>query len=181
MYDPNERLDCEDVAHYSDMNRLSQLADELARRKARVLLVEAELREAQKSVKDIEEGTLPAVMDELGVASFQTISGFQIEIEEAIHPSVLVDNRQRFFHWLEEHGHGGLIKRAVTIAFNKEQGEAARALQDELMGRGYPGVKSDESVHPSTLKSWVTHRLEDGEEIPDTIALNPIRIAKITK
>jgi len=167
--------------HNSSLERLSRLADDLAAKKRVVLQIEADLKRAQKDVQDLEEGTIPAVMDELGMKMFTTTSGFQISIEESNHPSILVENRDKTFRWFEAHGHGGMIKRAVTVAFNREQSAMAKDLQAELMGRGYPGVKSDESVHPSTLRSWVNHRLEAGEEIPETINIQTVRVAKIEK
>ncbi len=166
-------------ANPSDLARLSELADNLAFAKKEAARIEAELEAAQRRVRDIEEGSIPELMDILGMERFRTSSGFEIEVVRQVHASIANERKPVAFRWLEEHGHGGMIKRSVVVSFDRDQEEAARRLQEELR-RTYPGVKEERNVHPSTLRSWVSHRLEDGEEVPEAISVHVVKVAKIT-
>jgi len=162
------------------LTRLTRLADKLDAAEKAVEGKEAELREAQSAVRLLAEQTIPGLMDEAGIEEFCTKSGLRIRVSEDRHPNVKVESRPTFFRWLEANGHGGMIKRTIVVAFSKGQQDQAMALKESLQGRGFP-AKTEEEVHHSTLKAWVTRRLADGEEVPDLVNLNPVRAAKIER
>lgn len=161
-----------------DLATLSRLAEELKAAQSEVARIEATLKSAQKRVQDLEEVAIPELMEGLGIASFRTSSGFAIEIAENVHVSITKENQPAAFRWLDEHGHGGMIKRSVLVAFNRDQESAAMALQEELATK-FPGVRQDANIHPSTLKAWAKRRLEEGEELPESISVHVIKSAKI--
>ncbi len=161
-----------------DLARLSKLADDLKAAQAEVARIESTLKAAQKRVQDLEEIQIPELMEGLGIESFRTSSGFEIEIAKNVHVSITNENKPAAFRWLDEHGHGGMIKRSVVVAFNRDQEDDAKALQDDL-AKKFPGVRQDLNVHPSTLKAWATRRLEEGEELPESITVHVVKAAKV--
>ena len=176
----DSRLDCSDMEQGSDMQRLSGLAEQLAEKEQKVEKLTLELKAAQKDVQDLAEGTIPELMEDLGFTSFTTASGFEISVEKHVHASITEENKSRAYRWFDENGCGGMIKRSVIVAFNRDQADSAKALAADLREK-FPAVKEDLSVHHSTLKAWVKRRREEGEAVPDSISVHEVNIAKVTK
>ncbi len=147
------------------LKRLSELAIELNKAELEVAKIEEQLKKAKAAVTELAEKDIPELMDSLGVAEFKTTAGFKIKITETIRASIPDANKPAAMAWLDAHGHGGLIKRSIVVAFDREQQEAAQELQAELETK-FENVKSDLKVEPSTLRAFIGEQLEKGEPIP---------------
>jgi hypothetical protein len=141
----------------------------------------AQLKEAAEKHTNLTEQQLPELLDEMGLSQVTTKDGLEVEISENIFAAISEKNQPVAFKWLNDNGHGGLMKRAVTVAFNKGQEDAAHKLMDELRGK-FAAVSSKTSVHPSTLKAWVKEALESGIDFPmDAFGVYKKRVAKIKR
>lgn len=147
--------------------RLNEMVRALVNAKQEVLVAEEALKEAQARKRQIEEFDLPEFLEQLGVASFKTTDGVEIEVEEKLRASI--GNRKvEAYKWLLEHGHGAIIKRTVQVAFNTDQGKEAQDLLEELTERGgLAGVRQELKVEPATLIAWAKEQLEQGVDIPE--------------
>ena len=67
--------------------------------------------------------------------------------------------------WLEDQGHGGLIKRTVSVAFNRDQENEAVKLMDELSSE-FSGVSQDHKVESATIRAFIREQLEEGVDFP---------------
>lgn len=158
---------------------LSKLADEQAQAAARVADLEAQLEKARDEFRDISERRLPEKMDELGMEEFKTKTGLKIKVKEVIRASIPKPRQGEAFRWLRENGFGGLIKRAIAVKFGKGEDETAEKLAHDLAEK-YE-VEDNASVHPSTLKAFVSEQLADGHEIPmDLFGVHRQRTAVIS-
>lgn len=177
----DELLDMSDMeaANDSGLRRLTDLAVRLAAAEAEVNIFERQLKEAQRRVQDLAEGQIPELMDDLGLKDFTTTDGFHLVVKEHVHASITEENKARAFKWFDEHGCGGMVKRSVEVAFNRDQEAEAERLREELEGR-FPGTRQNMNVHPSTLRAWVKSRLEEGEEVPDSISVHTVCKAEIS-
>lgn len=139
----------------------------------------AEVKAASKVLSDLEhsarilsEETIPAHMEELGLAEFHTLSGRKVKIRKKVFASTAQKkDPQRHLEamqWLVDNGHSGLITCNIGAKFSKGQVQDALKLQDRLKKEGY-GVAIEEGVHHSTLGSWVRGMLEDGEDFPQDL------------
>jgi len=149
----------------SDLERVTKLAKQLVKQKADIAKLEERLDEAKKDMGKIEREDLPDLMAEIGVESVKLDSGETIMIASECNASISKANQSKAFAWLAKHGYAGIIKTCVSVSFGKgdhDKAEAARAALSE----SYEGVTLDESVHPSTLKSFVKERLEHADKIP---------------
>jgi len=165
----------------SDLARISELATALEAAQVKVAKVEKELKDAQEVERQISEKDLPTLMDSLKLAKFTTSGGVSIEVDTIIRASI--GKRKAEAHaWLEENGHGALIKRTIEVAFNREDGDKAKILLEELEGEGYAGVKQELKVEPATLTAWVREQLEAGQTVPaDIFGIFEQRIARVTR
>jgi len=148
-----------------DLEELSLLAERLQEANLTVAKAEEALRKAKKVATDLAEHQIPEKMDEIGVENFKTKSGFQIAVKETIRASIPVARKSEAFKWLEDNGHGGLIKRTVVVGFNRDEEDKASSLRDSLES-DFENVKTDRKVEPSTLRAFIAERLRANEDIP---------------
>jgi hypothetical protein len=148
-----------------DLADLANLAAQLADAEKAVADLQAQLENAQRRVTDLTERQIPELMDSLGLKRFTTSSGFEIDIKRTVRASIPVAFRQAAYDWLEQNGHGALIKRQISVAFDREQLDAAKQLESELSGE-FENIKVDSKVESSTLRAWISEQLEAGNAIP---------------
>lgn len=73
--------------------------------------------------------------------------------------------RRKAFDWLDENGHGDLIKTRVEVDFAREKRDEANEAIAALNDLGLdPEVK--EAVHQATLTAWLKEQVEDGNTPP---------------
>lgn len=141
---------------------------------------ELDLKRARSKLAYLEEEKIPEALEALGTDLYRDpVSGLTIKIEPKIFASISQANQAAAYKWLDDNGHGGMIKRNIVVAFNRDQEKEAKELQGELR-KEYPGVKEDCSVHNSTLRAWVKKQLKKGTELPDSISVERRPTAKIT-
>jgi len=144
---------------------LSQLAVDLNQADLAVARREEDLRKAQQVATDLSERQIPELMDSLGIETFTTTAGLKVTVGRTIRASIPAAQKEQAMAWLDEHGHGGLIKRSVVVAFNREDEAQAKRLAENLQ-ETYGSVKSDQKVESSTLRAFIAERLKLGEDIP---------------
>jgi hypothetical protein len=170
-----------DAPEGDGLAELRRLADELDNAEGEVKRVERELKIAQARVKELSEEVLPAKMQEVGLESLKTPSGFEVEIKESVFAHIAKERAAKAFAWLDANKHGGMIKRTVIVAFNKDQETLAKNLHLELSDK-FPGVTEAMKVEPATLKAWAKKRLEAGDDVPlELFGIHTKRVAKINR
>jgi hypothetical protein len=126
-----------------------------------VEIVEGELAAKKAQLKQLVEVDIPDALLAAGVAKFETADGRVLAVDDVVVASIKKDNREAAHAWLEEHGHGGLIKREATIVIPRGD-DAAQLTADlrELVGALELEMAVDETVHAQTLGAWVREYLE---------------------
>lgn len=163
----------------NSMSALANLAQQQADLEHEMDVTEASLKMLKERHRKIAEEMLPELMDELAIEKFETKDGLKIDVSEKVRASISKGNQSAAFAWLEEHGHGGLIKSEVKVAMAKGDIETAHTAIATLTAAGLqPEAKY--AVHPQTLGAWVREMLEEGEDIPqDILGVFRQRIAKV--
>jgi hypothetical protein len=157
--DPTENKDA--------MAQLQILAQRQVKAEAEVLEAEENLKEKNKAFREIAERQLPELMASLGLKKFVTQEGFEIDLTEKLRASVAGKRMPLAVAWLDEHGHGDLVKRVFEIQFNKDEQAWANKFAADLMKRKKQvRAMQKNSVNTNTLVSFLTERIEDGEDIP---------------
>lgn len=127
---------------------------------------EAEFKEKKKRVTRFEEHLIPEAMREAGVQEFTTTSGYKVKIKSDVRASIPKAREHEAFAWLEQHGHGGLIKRTLEVAFAMGEDEAAAQLQEELREREL-SVGARKKVESSSLRALLRRLVADkGTPVP---------------
>lgn len=151
------------------MSRIEGLAQEQLDAQARVEALEYQLAEAKASVTLVKETKLPNLLEEaqLGKSKVVTPGGLVINLKEVIRGSIPKGKEEPAHAWLEDNGNGNLIKRTVTIDFNKDQEGWARKFMRDCAQRKKPlNLKLVRGVNTTTLRAFIKAALNDGVAIP---------------
>ena len=125
------------------------------------------------------EEDIPSLMTELQLTEIKLETGEKITVTPEVYAAIPAAQREAAFAWLEAHGFGGLIKTEVTIAFGKEQLDAAKKLAAHLAEDGF-APELERNVHASTLKAWLKEQLEKAVNIPlELFGARPVKLAKV--
>ena len=164
------------------LSKLAGLVAELHLAESDVLRCERTLKDAQVRARDMAEKQIPEHMIEMGLAEFKTIDGVKIELKSSLHVTPKKDDRPAVLAWLEKLGHGNLVKRIVSVAFNRDQEKEASSLLTFLVQeQGFP-AKAERKVESSTLKKFVADRLAAGQEVPmELLGVFQYKYAKIVE
>jgi hypothetical protein len=116
-----------------------------------------------------EEGNLPEI--EVKVEAFYSAS---------IAKGWDAAKKKAAFAYLESLDAGDLIKTIVSIPFKREERDEVQKLVDLVEDEGFE-TEVEESVHASTLKSWLKERTEKHKEETDLEKIGGMigRIAKL--
>jgi len=133
----------------------------------RMVRLEAELAEAKASRRHVTTVDLPLAFQKLNISRMD-LAGMQLTIRDMVSPNVAKEDVPAMHAWLEEHGHGDLIKRLVKIPLGRGEDEALRKLEAYL---DQERIEYDvtEGVAHNTLAAWAKMMVADGQELPDRI------------
>jgi hypothetical protein len=163
------------------LSEISALCSYLAEAERNVETAEKALSEAKERARQLREESIPLSMAEIGLEEIKLDTGEKITIKQDVYASIPVANRETAYSWLEDHGHGGLIKTKVEIGFGKGEMEEAKALLETLQGEGLEPSLNRE-VNSQTLKAWLREMIANGENVPlEMFGARPVSVAKVTK
>lgn len=146
--------------------KITEAVDAYLEAQAEAAAAEAEFKEKKKRVMRFEEHLIPEAMREAGMQEFTTTAGYKVKIKSDVRASIPKARESEAFKWLEENGHGGLIKRTLEVAFAMGEDDAAQELQEELREREL-SVGARKKVESSSLRALLRRMLADkGKPVP---------------
>lgn len=148
------------------LRQITEAVDAYLEAQADAAAAEAEFKARAALVRRYEEHLIPEAMREAGMQEFTTTAGYKVKIKSDVRASIPKAREHEAFAWLERHGHGGLIKRTLEIAFAMGEDEAAAELQEELREREL-SVGARKKVESSSLRALLRRLLSDkGQPVP---------------
>ena len=127
--------------------------------------LEGNLKTAKKKLIKLTDEEMPAMLAEIGIASFALDDGSTVEVKQTYGASILVEKRPEAYDWLRDNGHDDIIKNTVLCQFGRGEDDQAGAFASFAQQQGYiPEQKTE--VHPQTLRAFVKERCEAGEDFP---------------
>lgn len=148
------------------MASFTSLADQKQAADEEVARLEALLDEAKKNQQRITEHEIPNLMDGLE-GKISLPDGRVIEIAEKIRSSISGEKKPLALRWLDDHGHGSLVKRCFIVEFRMDQEDWAKRFEKQLeQSEVSLNVKRELNIHWQTLNAFVREKLRNGEELP---------------
>ena len=153
-----------------NMVRLSALVAEQLKWENTVAILEESTKNAKKEMREISELILPELFAEMGLDSVTTDTGDKVSVKPMFFPKVTDENE--FFRWLDEMGHGDIVKTEVSASFGKGEHLEAREAFERIADLG---ATLGQKVHPQTLKAFVRELSEKGKDLTDSLDLVVIK------
>ena len=163
----------------TDLKDIAALAEKLFDAEAKVAEMAADLKEAQRAVRQLAEHDLPEAMEDVGLTELKTASGLIVKVANVLNAKKLTQAHAKALDWLRDNDQGGLIKTLVAVPFSTGNESDADQLVERLAGEGIAAAKNME-VHHSSLGAALRKMLEDGTEIPDYMGAYQVTAAKVT-
>ena len=133
----------------------------------RILQLRVEIEERQSQLDELVKHTLPEFLHTIGLSSMTLPNGTKVELKTTIKASIPKDYRDDAFRWLDENGHGDIIKHDIVLSFGRDKMQQAQRAAD-LLRDEFPNIPlTDEaSVHSGTLTALVKEQLGAGVDLP---------------
>lgn len=156
----------------SALAKVAQLANQQLLIECQITELEEALKAKQADLRAVREGTLPLAMTEVGLTEFRLVGGGKVTVKDFIGASIKEENRDAANDWLEAKGHGDLIKRTITISFDRKDEAWAKKFLRDLSQRKRPLAYSlKRAVNHNTLGAFVREQFKLAKQegtSPDT-------------
>jgi len=164
----------QEISELADLVTLMQLQEK------EVTRLEDELKEAKKALMDTSMERIPNLFDQVGLSEIKLANGQTVSVKRQFAAHISQKNWPAALQWLRENGHEAIVKHDVTVKLKKGEDDQHRSLVAQLNDGGF-SYADRESVHPGTLKAFVTEQLESGVDLPmDTFGVHPVRTTKVS-
>jgi len=135
--------------------------------------LEEKVKAQKKVVKELSEQHIPDLFKEMGnVKSLELGDGRKVSVAEDFAISIKKATQQEAFTWLRENGKEEIIKRKLSLQFDRGEGAEAQETVDLLLENDL-SFSDTESVHPQTLKASMRGMIEEGVTPPETFSYYP--------
>jgi hypothetical protein len=186
--DPVAALAAEDAPRASEdlIEEIKRMAGVARGQEKAVSLLSLKLTEAKRQLDHTITRTLPELMDKAGIPSVTIDDGhgvYTVSVRTSYNANIAAtwDNERRkaAFDWLDNNGHGSLIKTEVVTNFPRDERDEVANFIGYLDREGHSYLKR-EGVHAGTLSSWLREMITSGHTPPlDVIGGYVERVAKI--
>jgi len=160
-YLPEEENKSVDISEVKDVaeasNRYLKIESEILSLEDQVKRKKAELLQMNDAIVQL--------MEQRGVKEIKLTSGDAVSYKEIYRGSITREKETEAFGWLEDNGHGDLIKNIVSVRFGKGENDNASRLIEDLEQNGLaPDQKR--KVEPMTLNAFIGEQIKTGKDIP---------------
>lgn len=182
-----------DAPSMREQQELTKLGRELLEIDGKIKQLEKQVAEYKERKLTITMDTMPKYMMAIGQDRIG-LEGSEVDLvrEPYYHANIQADwpeeKRQEAFLWLEENGHGDLIKSQLKIAAAKGEWDRIKALRERIMewfkkhDMEDVQITTELGIPWNTLTAFVKEQIEKGAPIPlETLGATVGQIVKIKK
>ena len=147
------------------LKQLSALAEAQLESEQTVENLELELKQAKERLRTIAEVKIPEKMNSLGITEFKLSNGLKVSVKPWFMGKITDDNQETAYAWLEQHGHGGIVKHDLAVQVRMSEDtklEDIRKLAEKL---GLD-IKEKLGIHHMTFGAWIKEQVTEGKYIP---------------
>lgn len=153
------------------LDRLKAMGVKVMQLKKEIAEAEKALQEKQSRFHNLVSNEMPALFEEtktdrLGLPEY----GIDLVLTNYYHANIAADwteeRREAAFSWMEEQGHGDLVRVIVSVTFGKQELREAKILADHLKTKfGYlPTVQK--TIPWNSLTAWLKEQVEKLHRVP---------------
>tara|TARA_R100001224_G_scaffold79479_1_gene49572 strand:- start:452 stop:1027 length:576 start_codon:yes stop_codon:yes gene_type:complete len=154
----------DDTVNIAEVEDISEVANTYLKVESEITHLENATKNKKKELQQIND-RIVELMEKRGVKEIKLLNGDAVSFKEFYKGSITKDNEAEAFKWLEDNGHGDLIKNIVSIRFGKGENQSAEKLISSLEQDGlYPDQKR--KVEPMTLNAFIGDQITNGKQVP---------------
>ena len=152
----------------SQLKVITKIGEKVVENKKNIAKLDEEVKSAKEKLRKVVEEELPDAMTSVNLRTFELEDGTNFSVKDEIFVSIREDRRAGALKWLEDNGHGDLIKHDVKVSFGRGDHESAEDLK-KILGKSFKSIPYDErmNVHSGTLKVFAKERYSLGETLPE--------------
>jgi hypothetical protein len=151
-----------------DLKVIAELANQMQNLEGDIEKAEAVVRALKEQHREIEQERLPDAMQAVGMSDFTLSDGSKVTVTSMLQTSFKADLKPKAIEWLDEHGHGGIIKHLVSVGFGRGENDRAHEAIEMLSTAGFP-VEDKEDVNFQTLQKWGRELAREGDRPPEEL------------
>jgi hypothetical protein len=156
------------VADDRMLANVARLAQDLVTAQRKVTWYTDKLADANAELRKLRDADLPEAMTACNLAEFRTTDGHHIIIKDIVAASIPASRREEALAWLRDHGHAGLIKRAISVSLARGQDKLGDEVIKAMKALGVE-VTATDGVHAQTLSAWAREMAEHNTPLPDDL------------
>ena len=164
-----EKIDIEKMSNIDlsqeSVKSISDKCNELKSLRKNIEDEEEKLSTLKNKARDLEERTIPEMMQEAGVSLLKLSDGSTVEVKPFYAAKIPESRVEEAFGWLRSEGFEDLIKNTVTASFGRGQDNQVSELIGVCEKFGF-NYNKKEKVEPMTLKAFVKEQVEGGKKLP---------------
>lgn len=182
LSDLRQSVDTTDINFSNEsLLEVSELVKRQSKLENEVEDMEEALKERKERLKHVSEKLLPDALAALNLSRVSLEDGTTIEVKQFYSAKIPEECRAEAFAWLDENGHGSLVKTFVSVPLERTEREKADKLTTELVRMGFSYQQKDD-IHPMRLRGFVREQIEEGPGLPmELFGVYVGRQAKIVK
>jgi hypothetical protein len=153
---PTAEVEAVEPASADQIAKVRDLAEKAVALDEEMAELGERLAKLSEQKKVITERDLVNAMTEARLETWPMPGGFSFDLTTLLNASIPKDRQDEAFAFLEDHGHGDLIKRKFTIQFGRDEVAWAKKFMQDLAKRKKPlNVEQKIWVEPQTLGAFV--------------------------
>ena len=164
-----EKIDIEKMSNIDlsqdSVKSISDKCNELKSLRKQIEDEEEKLSTLKNKARDLEERTIPEMMQEAGVSLLKLSDGSTVEVKPFYAAKIPESRIDEAFGYLRSNGFVDLIKNTVTASFGRGQDNQVSELISVCEKFGF-NYNKKEKVEPMTLKAFVKEQVEGGKKLP---------------
>lgn len=152
--------------------------------------LEGQLKIKRASIYDLQHRELPDLFDEVGTDRIGlppegNMPGYDAVLAPYYHANISAEwpeeRQAKGFGWLEEAGHGDLLKTLIIVELGRGQRRRAEALEKHLAKKNF-SYSRKLGVPWNTLTAWLREQVEKKRKTPplDLLGATVGRVVKLT-
>jgi len=165
-----------------DLETIGRLLERVKELNGRIEKSQSKLKEMTATRDKILELDIPDLLASKGISKVTVSSGEEISIQKQYYASISAKNSKAALAWLDEHGHGAIVKPSLKLTLKKGERTVADKIAQLVEKETGRTVVVMEGVHAGTLKAFVKEQLENEVKLPmDLLGVFVKNVTKVTK
>tara|TARA_R100000458_G_C8246593_1_gene224419 strand:- start:32 stop:598 length:567 start_codon:yes stop_codon:yes gene_type:complete len=148
----------------SEVKDVSEASNRYLKIESDILALEDQVKRKKAELMQMND-SIVELMESRGVKEIKLTNGDAVSYKEFYRGSITKEKEAEAFTWLEDNGHGDLIKNIVSVRFGKGENETANKVIEDLEQNGLsPDQKR--KVEPMTLNAFLGEQIKTGKAVP---------------